>query len=270
MLLRNRFFKTCAFNTNLQKWFEDNGITKPSQLNGYYSKSVRSIKDIKLVITESSLKYLKFKPKNVSIAEWFEKWLDNVFPGSKEEEFFGVVKTDKPSGPMDNYMVKTNYQLLNTLELTQSDVTTLLKPSRDFWRNMQDDPMYLRYHVNLFVADPYDEEDDDVTAENYRQRLISDIMRRTDDFEGTLFYRNYRTDICKKFKEKLKQGRILVDGGYHTLLGNGLEFLHAVIDKDYKVDEPLALGDGEIFTQKFPNGKVLLCERMNYLAAPFI
>ena len=49
------------------------------------------------------------------------------------------------------------------------------------------------------------------------------------------------------------------------LLGNGLEFLHAIIDKDYKVDEPLALGDGEIFTQKFPNGKFLLCERSPHI-----
>ena len=35
MLLRNRFFKTCAFNTNLQDWFTDNCITQVSQLAGY-------------------------------------------------------------------------------------------------------------------------------------------------------------------------------------------------------------------------------------------
>lgn len=35
MLLRNRFFKTCAFNMNLQKWFSDNGITEIKQLAGY-------------------------------------------------------------------------------------------------------------------------------------------------------------------------------------------------------------------------------------------
>ena len=40
MLLRNRFFKTCAFNTNLQKWFSDNGITEIKQLAGYISTSV--------------------------------------------------------------------------------------------------------------------------------------------------------------------------------------------------------------------------------------
>jgi hypothetical protein len=61
MLLRNRFFKTCAFNTNLQKWFEDKNITEIRQLAGY--TTARKVEDIKLVITESSLKYLKFMPK---------------------------------------------------------------------------------------------------------------------------------------------------------------------------------------------------------------
>ena len=61
MLLRNRFFKTCAFNTNLQDWFFDNDITQISQLAGY--TTARDIKDVKLVITESSVKYLKFMPK---------------------------------------------------------------------------------------------------------------------------------------------------------------------------------------------------------------
>lgn len=61
MLLRNRFFKTCAFNTNLQDWFFDNDIKYVSQLAGY--TTARDIKDVKLVITESSVKYLKFMPK---------------------------------------------------------------------------------------------------------------------------------------------------------------------------------------------------------------
>ena len=63
MLLRNRFFKTCAFNTNLQDWFFDNDITQVSQLAGY--TTARDIKDVKLVITESSVKYLKFMPKDM-------------------------------------------------------------------------------------------------------------------------------------------------------------------------------------------------------------
>ena len=33
VLLRNRFFKSCCFNTNIQQWFADNNITKLSQLH---------------------------------------------------------------------------------------------------------------------------------------------------------------------------------------------------------------------------------------------
>ena len=59
MLLRNRFFKSCVFNTKLQKWFKDNHITSFDQLNYSYTEA-NSINDIKLVVTESSIKYLKF------------------------------------------------------------------------------------------------------------------------------------------------------------------------------------------------------------------
>lgn len=264
MLLRNRFFKTCAFNTNLQKWFQDNGITKLSQLNGYHSDTLRSISDVKLVITESSLKYLKFKPEEASVKEWFEKWLDNVYTDKKESKF-GVVKTDKPTGPFGNRMVRTNYQLLNTLAMTKDDVDAFLASSLDYLDKIKTDPTYLRYYVNLWVSDYYDGNADEITSDNYRQRLISDIMRRTDDFEKTPFYRNYRNDLCKSLKERLKHGIVLVNGGYHTLFGNGLEFLHAVIDKNYKVDEPLALGDGEIYTKKFKDGEQLLCARSPHI-----
>ena len=264
MLLRNRFFKTCAFNTNLQQWFSDNHITKLSQLNGYHSRSAKSIENIKLVITESSLKYLKFKPDDIDIGDWFQKWLDTAL-ADKEQSMFGVVKTDKPSGPMGNKLVRTNYQLLNTLALSKEDAARILANSLEFLHGIQKDPMFLRYHANLFVSDSPDVDDDSATSENYRQRLISDIMRKTDDFEGTVFYRNYRAELCRSFKERLKHGRVLIDGGYHTLLGNGLEFLHAIIDKTYIVDEPLALCDGEIYTQKFPDGKMLLCERSPHI-----
>lgn len=263
MLLRNRFFKTCAFNTNLQEWFADNGITRPGQLNGICSSKTRSIKDIKLVITESSLKYLKFKSEDMSIEDCFEKWLDNIFV-DKESSLFGVVKTDKATGPMGNRLVKTNYQLLNTLELSEGDTERLLAQSFDFLHAMQTDPTYVRYHANLFVADVYDEEDSS-TTENYRQRLISDIMRRTDDFEGTVFYRDYRAELCRSFKTRLKHGRVLIDGGYHTLLGNGIEFLHAIIDKNFSVGKPMAIGDGEIYAPRFADGEELLCQRSPHI-----
>ena len=265
MLLRNRFFKTCAFNTNLQQWFADHHITDLEQLNGYHAAETTRVKDIKLVITESSLKYLKFKPDGADTGDWFRRWLDNVFADG-EDAAFGVVKTDKPGGPMNNRMVRTNYQLLNTLQLTEQDVARVLAGSLDFLHKIQRDPMYLRYYGNLFVSDSPEVDADSLTADNYRQKLISDIMRRTDDFEGTVFYRSYRAELCQSIKERLKHGRIPVDGGYHTLFGNGPEFLRAVIDKNYVADaQPPVLADGEIFTRRFADGQTLLCVRSPHI-----
>ena len=145
MLLRNRFFKTCAFNTNLQKWFEDNGITDIKQLSGI-NYNAESVKDIKLVITESSLKYLKFKtPSDKNIKDQFKRWIKHVY-GNRSTAAFGVVKTDKSTGFMGGKMVKTNYQLLNTLQLSKEQTKTFLAPSLDFLKNMKNDPMYMRYY----------------------------------------------------------------------------------------------------------------------------
>ena len=123
MLLRNRFFKTCAFNTNLQKWFKDKGITTVGQLAGY--TTARKVEDIKLVITESSLKYLKFMPRGQSLKLSLEAWLDAVYGGKTTSEF-GVVKTDKPPSNMEGRLAYTNYQLMNTLAITPSGMEQLL------------------------------------------------------------------------------------------------------------------------------------------------
>ena len=57
MLLRNRYFKGCAFNTKIQQWFKDNDITSVSQLNGITLAS--DISEVKMIVTESCLKFCK-------------------------------------------------------------------------------------------------------------------------------------------------------------------------------------------------------------------
>lgn len=79
LLLRNRFFKSCCFNANIQKWFADNNITEVSQLNGF--TLAENIEDIKMITTPSSIKYEKFGK--------IENWLTLI------DSDFGVVKYDK-------------------------------------------------------------------------------------------------------------------------------------------------------------------------------
>lgn len=102
LLLRNRFFKSCCFNTNLQQFFADNGITRVDQLNGF--TLAKRLSDIKLVTTPSSIKYLKFG----RLRDWLKK-IDSIF---------GVVKHEKKTSFFNGRMVQTHYQLLNTLQMS--------------------------------------------------------------------------------------------------------------------------------------------------------
>ena len=284
MLLRNRFFKTCAFHTKLQKWFADHGITHLRQLNGY-TCGARSVSDIKLVITESSLKYLKMYQgegeRETRLRAAFEAWCDQL------ENGFGVVKTDKKTNHMYGRMVSTNYQMLNTIPMNRQEVKELLAPSLEYLTSILSDPVYMRHYINYLlrlegeeeIEDRFEEgedetamegdeqdgiEDVDVALLNYRKRVVLELMARSDKFTQTEFYSKFRTDMRKAFLKKLQMGRILVNGTYATLFGNGAELLHATIDKEY-TKEParyapytVALKGDEICTTRFPDGARLL------------
>lgn len=257
MLLRNRFFKTCAFNTNLQKWFKDNGITEIKQLAGY--TTARKIEDIKIVVTESSVKYLKFMPKGMKLGEAFKRWLDAVYEGSLTSTF-GVVKTDKPPSHMQGAMTYTNYQLLNTVPIARENMQRFIDRSFFELSRIQHDSMFLRYQIN-FLSDTKVKDLETVNAENFRRKVVMDMLFKTPDFENTNFYSDLRGDVVKHFKKRMKKGRVLINGNYETLLGNPYEFLAATIDKSYEPIKPLLLGDGEVYTTRFDDGEELLGAR---------
>lgn len=58
-----------------------------------------------------------------------------------------------------------------------------------------------------------------------------------------------------------EKGKGAGHGKLQTLFGNPYEFLKATIDKNYKADEPLLLGDGEIYTIRFNDGAELVGSR---------
>ncbi len=257
MLLRNRFFKTCAFNTNLQKWFADNGIEEIRQLDGY--TTARKVSDIKLVVTESSIKYLKFMPKDMSYKDGFKAWLDAAYDG-KTDISYGVVKTDKPTSNMDGLQVYTNYQLINTLAFTPRGLSAFTFQPMEMLERIYNDSIFLRYHINYF-GDATPKEFLYPTVENYRRKVVLDMLFKTPYFEHTALYRDLRDDVCEIYKDRLKEGRLLVIGNNQTIFGNPYEFLYAVTNKNYEPTEPLLLYGSDIYTKRFDDGIRLTCAR---------
>ena len=138
LLLRNKFFKSCAFRTRLQKWFKDNNITLESLKARGFVTLAEDIHQIVLVTTPNSLKYLKFAggltEKNI------RKWAAHT------DSAFGVVKYDKGTRFFHGKMVQSSYQLINTLSLSEEEVKHLLQPSIDYTSLLRRDIDFMRYH----------------------------------------------------------------------------------------------------------------------------
>lgn len=222
LLLRNRFFKSACFNTNIQEFFKDNNITKISQLKGF--TLAEKVEDIKLITTPSSIKYLKFKDYKLFGGDrdkCLEYWLDNT------DSIFGVVKYEKPPTNMHE-MVQTHYQLLNTLPLSYEDMRELLKPSLDYIKLLKDDLAVLRNHIgiNLSKIENWSLEDESFDFTN-SDELVYKLLMINDDFSKTKIFKNYKKDMIRAFKDNIRKGHILINGNYSVLFGNGCEMLKA-------------------------------------------
>jgi len=211
MVLRNRFFKTCAFNTNIQQYFADNGITEVNQLNGF--TLAQDIKQIKLITTPNSIKYLKFGG--------VEKWLANIDP------IFGIVKSEKKTHFFDGRMVQVHYQLLNTLQLSFDEVAELLKPSLDYLNLLRTDVDVLRHHIKFAFSSP----DDFVSPIKTKNDVVFKLLGINNRFAQTKVFKDFRNNLVRGFVRNLKRGHVLVNGNYSTLFGNPIEMLKQTIGK---------------------------------------
>ena len=244
LLLRNRFFKTCAFNTNIQKYFEDHNITNIKELNGF--TLAKDIKDIKLITTPNSVKYLKFGKAT--------QWLENI------DSTFGIVKHEKETHYFNGRMVQCHYQLLNTLQLSYEDMEAILEPSLTYISAVRSDPDVLRYHIGYpFCAE---EENGKLNPLKSKNDIVFKLLGINNKFAKTQMYKNFKNDIVKGFMRNLKQGHILIHGNYSTILGNGVEMLQQSIG-EFKGES--IIGVGNIYSKKFNVGDTILGSRSPHI-----
>ena len=246
LLLRNRFFKTCAFNTNLQQWFRDNDITSVSQLNGF--TLAKDVSDIKIVTTPSSIKYLKFGT--------IRQWLSNITPD------FGIVKYEKETHFFDGRMVQSHYQLLNTLRLPYEAMVALLQPSLEYVSGIRKDPAVLRYHIGYPLREAADDPTNEPNPIRSKNEIVFKLLGLNNKFARTKLYRDFRNDVVRGYLRNLKQGHILLRGNYSTLLGNGVEMLQHSIGQ-FRGDS--VIGAGNIHSTKFKYGKTILGSRSPHI-----
>ena len=243
ILLRNRFFKSCCFNTNIQDWFRDNNITDLSQLNKNAITLATKIEDIKLITTPNSVKYVKFASA--------KKWLKNI------DSFFSVVKHEKKTHFFDGRKVQAHYQLLNTVQLSPDEVKELVAPSLSYVNLLNTDPDVLKYHVKCSILDT----DIDKYLTNVfkdKNDIVYTMMNASDKFYKTKYYYDFKKDLCSSYLKNMKKGHILIDGNYSVLFGNPYEMLLHTIGKFDIHTDVSSLPPGYIHTKRYSYGKKIL------------
>ena len=267
MLLRNKFFKCCAFNTKLQKWLKKyatlGGLKKKK---GFFTLAQR-LEDIKLVCTYSSLKYLKFAEED-NLEAQFNKW---IFDPTFEEEF-GICKFDKKSKYFDGDMVKSSYTLLNTLALTKEDIESLFAPTIQYRESFKNDVHVFSYDLNQNHKKNHF---DDAKIQNYKYQIVKDLLNRKQDLYYTPLIKDFRRYQTDNLLKEYKKGKILIEGRYATVLSNPYEFLIALADTDklkkdnitpfnYNNPESLLLNK-EIYSKGFSDDEALTIIRYPHI-----
>ena len=242
LLLRNIGFKSCCFNAKVQQWFADNGITDIEQLKGIHAPGAK-LEDIKLITTGSSIKYMKYGT--------FYEWLDKIT--QYKSNAFGIVKYEKPTKYFDGQLVRTNYQIMNSLQLSREDVNELMKPTLDYMQALIDDPILMYRHCKDIS------QNDEGTAAEFIQKMLS--MNK--DLSQTDMYQAKAKAIVENIRSEAKQGRILIRGNFSTMVSCPIEMLQTTIGT-YKGES--VLGVGNILTIAFDEGKLFVARNPHICA----
>jgi len=226
MLLRSDMFKCCAFNTRIADWFEYNNITEISDMFG----NTYQAKDVKLITTPNSLKFLKFSYKigDGSKKNGYNYWKANI------NNVFGVVKYDS-EGNYGDYNRMT-YQLLNSIpNLTYDELMSITKDEREYVDLLKNDDLVFK---NYILANPesvaaFNKSVDEDSIESYDTvDLMNCLTMRNSDIMLTQKFKKLKANLISNYISNLKMGKFRIKNTkYVTIVSNPYEMLLAAIGK---------------------------------------
>lgn len=243
MLLRNKWFKCCCFNTNVHDFLmseeNKNVIDENGCITDMCGNKIKAA-HIKMIITPSSLKFLKMKDKfDGNIQDTYNYWLDNI------NSNFGIVKTDHDN--LD-YARILSYQMINSLPLSNEEVIKLLAEEFAYIELLKNDYHVVSWHIGEYMSMSNDP--------------IFNLLKYNKDIANTDVYQQRKNKLVEKYKEKLLRGEIkLSDTDYSTMVANPYEMLLCAVGK-FNVDKDIPLhGERELYCKYFNDGQQLAAFR---------
>lgn len=260
LLLRNQLVKTCAFNTNIQKYYKNNNITMDDIKNSHYFlyTKAQKVEDILLITTPSSLKYCKFGD--------IENYLNNM------SQVWGIVKYDKPTHYFNGELVQTHYQLLNSLNCNKKDVSELLKNTEEYIKFLKNDMAVLRRHLKMEIEQEnelteeeilerevegfYSEDYLNISKDNHTKDMMYTLLTLNDKIRFTNEFIGFQKDIIRAYRDNVRLGHVLIHGNYSVLCGNGMEMLKGSCNK-WNIEDGSIIKKGTIYCNNFKEVKLI-------------
>lgn len=244
---RSHFFKSCLFRGNIQEYFKDYyGDRYENATATDMFGNVFLVKDIKVIITENSIKWIKFKNlMGKTDAEAYGYYKEYM---KKHGERFAIVKTGHASKYGD--LQRSSYQINNSLPCVDRVILErIAKVSIDYCNSLKlSHEAYIK-HLKINASKKYS---------------INNVLIALDDWNENFRYTEYfkakKNEIISRFKnERLKLGKLLQYGDNLTICGNPIALLMKVTGQDF-LSEPCfkQIDNGiQCYTTRFMDGERL-------------
>lgn len=245
--LRSHFFKACLSKGNIQQYFKD---WCAESGNDYETKTEKDmfgnsvlLKDIKVIITENAIKWIKFKEiMGGTEKKAYRYWRAFM---KKQNNIFEIVKTAHKSKYGE--LQRGSFQMYNSLPTTDCEVLErIAQASIDYCNRLKFDHNFFMEHLQR-------------TATNYNiNNVLLAIDKQNKYFKDTEYFRKQKSSIISRYKtERLMLGKLLQNGDNLTLVGNPIALLMKVTGQDFAKDKSFQLIDNGVqcYTTRFKDGE---------------
>lgn len=235
ILLRHHMTKMAAFNSNIQQFMKDTfgDEYETKTVKDRFGRNVR-VKDIKLITTENSLKWLKF---NVS----FDKWAEWV---RKNDCLFGIVKTTHPSKLGD--VQRMSYQMVNALDI--DSIPSVCEKTVNYINSLK--------NANNIAFFDYLEKNKNFSND---YEVLLALQKHNKNFVKSSYFRRRKSDIISAYVLNFKSGHGIQNADNLTIVGSPYAMLLRSVGKSVYDDPTFCEESGciQCYTERFENGTYL-------------
>ena len=255
ILLRQHFFKSAAFCTDIKQFFQDFCKKYHHDYENFTVEDVwhnkHYVKDIELITTPSSMKWMKFGKENSDYEYWCKKVSEN-------ENIFGICKTAHES-KLGEYQ-RMSYQFVNSIDYTQEIAACSIEYVEKLNANLDE-----------YIKDKSKKLEDNEFIKFLKQKstfsndyeVLAELCKRNRNFMKTKYFRDRRKAIISAYKNEIKSGKLIQEAENLVIVGSPYAMLLHAAGKDiYKEDDMFIKRKGsyspiQCYTERFSDGEEL-------------